>query len=73
MSFGLINAPATFMDLINRVFNNFIDKFVMVFLDDILIYSKSKAKHEEHLKAVLQTLREKNLYAKFKKCEFWLE
>jgi hypothetical protein len=73
MSFGLINAPAAFMDLINRVFNNFIDKFVMVFLDDILIYSKNKAEHEEHLKAVLQTLREKKLYAKFKKCEFWLE
>ena len=73
MSFGLTNAPTAFMDLMNRVVNNFTDKFVVVFLDDILIYSKCKAEYEEHLRAVLQTLREKKLFAKFKKCEFWLE
>ena len=73
MPFGLTNAPAAFMDLMNRVFHDYLDKFVVVFIDDILVYSKTTAKHEEHLKAVLQRLREKKLYAKFKKCEFWLE
>ena len=73
MPFGLTNAPAAFMDLMNRVFHDYLDKFVVVFIDDILVYSKTAAKHEEHLKAVLQRLREKKLYAKFKKCEFWLE
>ena len=73
MPFGLTNAPAAFMDLMNRVFHDYLDKFVVVFIDDILVYSKTAAKHEEHLKAVLQRLREKKLYAKFKKCEFWLQ
>ncbi|KAL4026597.1 hypothetical protein IC575_015033 [Cucumis melo] len=71
MSFGLTNAPAMFMDLMNRVFREFLDTFVIVFIDDILIYSKTEAKHEEHLRMVLQTLRDNKLYAKFSKCEFW--
>ncbi|XP_076936783.1 uncharacterized protein LOC143604077 [Bidens hawaiensis] len=66
------NAPAVFMDLMNRVFREFLDKFVTVFIDDILIYSKSKAEHEDHLRIVLEILRKKKLYAKFSKCEFWL-
>ncbi|MCV5004641.1 reverse transcriptase domain-containing protein, partial [Escherichia coli] len=61
------------MDLMNRVFEDYLDKFVIVFIDDILVYSKTKEEHEEHLKAVLLRLAEKKLYAKFKKCEFWLE
>ncbi|KAL4033156.1 hypothetical protein IC575_006242 [Cucumis melo] len=73
MSFGLTNAPAVFMDLMNRVFREFLDTFVIVFIDDILIYSKTEAEHEEHLRMVLQTLRDNNLYAKFSKCEFWLK
>ncbi|WRX29259.1 Reverse transcriptase domain - like 10 [Theobroma cacao] len=73
MSFGLTNAPAAFMDLMNRVFKPYLDKFVVVFIDDILIYSKSREEHEQHLKIVLQILREHRLYAKFSKCEFWLE
>jgi len=73
MSFGLTNAPAAFMDLMNRVFRPYIDSFVIVFIDDILIYSRSKEEHEQHMKVVLQTLREQKLYAKFSKCEFWLE
>ncbi|KAA0046134.1 ty3-gypsy retrotransposon protein [Cucumis melo var. makuwa] len=73
MSFGLTNAPAVFMDLMNRVFREFLDTFVIVFIDDILIYSKTEAKHEEHLRMVLQTLRDNKLYAKFSKCEFWLK
>lgn len=73
MPFGLTNAPAAFMDLMNRVLNPFLDQFVVVFIDDILIYSRSEQEHEEHLRAVLQTLREKKLYAKFSKCEFWLD
>ena len=73
MPFGLTNAPAAFMDLMNRVFKNFLDQFVIVFIDDILVYSRSKEEHEEHLRIVLQTLRKNRLYAKFKKCEFWLE
>ena len=72
MPFGLTNAPAVFMDLMNRVFHDYLDKFVVVFIDDILIYSKSAVEHETHLKLVLQRLLEKQLYAKFKKCEFWL-
>ncbi|EOY20476.1 Uncharacterized protein TCM_046344 [Theobroma cacao] len=72
-SFGLTNAPAAFMDLMNRVFKPYLDKFVVVFINDILIYSKSREEHEQHLKIVLQTLREYRLYAKFSKCEFWLE
>ncbi|KAL0537836.1 hypothetical protein IC582_026825 [Cucumis melo] len=73
MSFGLTNAPAVFMDLMNRVFREFLDTFVIVFIDDILIYSKTEAEHEEHLRMVLQTLRDNKLYAKFSKYEFWLK
>ncbi|KAL4026082.1 hypothetical protein IC575_014506 [Cucumis melo] len=62
-----------FMDLMNRVFREFLDTFVIVFIDDILIYSKTEAEHEEHLRMVLQTLRDNKLYAKFSKCEFWLK
>ncbi|KAL0539781.1 hypothetical protein IC582_023999 [Cucumis melo] len=73
MPFGLTNAPALFMDLMNRVFKNFLDSFVIVFIDDILIYSKTEAEHEEHLHQVLETLRANKLYAKFSKCEFYLK
>lgn len=72
MSFNLTNASAAFMDLMNKVFKDYLDKFVIVFIDDILIYSQSKAEHEHHLRLVLQRLREHRLYAKFSKCEFWL-
>ncbi|KAL4368152.1 hypothetical protein GQ457_05G014810 [Hibiscus cannabinus] len=68
----LTNAPAAFMDLMNRVFKPYLDKFVVVFIDDILIYSRNKDDHVEHLRIVLQTLQECQLYAKFSKCEFWL-
>ncbi|KAL4352460.1 hypothetical protein GQ457_06G010680 [Hibiscus cannabinus] len=60
------------MDLMNRIFKSYLDKFVVVFIDDILIYSRNKEEHAEHLRIVLQTLRDKQLYAKFSKCEFWL-
>ncbi|KAA0048216.1 ty3-gypsy retrotransposon protein [Cucumis melo var. makuwa] len=73
MSFGLTNAPAVFMDLMNRVFKDFLDTFVIVFIDDILIYSKTKVEHEKHLHQVLETLRANKLYTKFSKCEFWLK
>ncbi|KAL0549936.1 hypothetical protein IC582_014431 [Cucumis melo] len=73
MSFGLMNAPTMFMDLMNRVFKDFLDTFVIVFIDDILLYSKKEAEHEEHLCMVLETLRTNKLYAKFSKCEFWLK
>ncbi|WOG99882.1 hypothetical protein DCAR_0519238 [Daucus carota subsp. sativus] len=73
MPFGLTNAPAVFMALMNKVFQPFLDKFVIVFIDDILVYSKSKSEHEEHLRTALQTLRENQLYAKLSKCEFWLD
>nr|GFB91261.1 DNA/RNA polymerases superfamily protein [Tanacetum cinerariifolium] len=63
---------SVFMDLMNRVFHEFLDKFVIVFIDDILVFSKSKEEHEDHLHTVLQILRQKKLYAKFSKCEFWL-
>ncbi|KAL5828810.1 hypothetical protein ACOSQ3_018278 [Xanthoceras sorbifolium] len=72
MPFGLTNAPAAFMDLMNRTFRPYLDQFVVVFIDDILIYSQSPEEHDRHLRIVLQTLREKKLYAKFSKCEFWL-
>nr|GFC44826.1 retrotransposon protein, putative, Ty3-gypsy subclass [Tanacetum cinerariifolium] len=67
MPFGLTNAPAVFMDLMNRVFHEFLDKFVIVFIDDILVFSKSKEEHEDHLRTVLQSLRQEKLYAKFSK------
>ena len=73
MPFGLINAPAAFIDLMNRVFRPYLDQFVIVFIDDVLIYSRSKEEHEQHLRLALQTLREHQLYVKFNKCEFWLE
>jgi hypothetical protein len=68
MSFGLTNAPTYFMYLMNKIFMEYLDKFVVVFIDDILIYSKNKEEHEEHLRLVLQKLREHELYAKFSKC-----
>ncbi|GJW87561.1 putative nucleotidyltransferase, ribonuclease H [Tanacetum coccineum] len=73
MPFGLTNAPAVFMDLMNRVCKPYLDKFVIVFIDDILIYSKTKEEHEVHLKLVLKLLRKEKLYAEFSKCEFWLQ
>ena len=73
MPFGLTNAPAAFMDLMHRVFHQFLDRFVVVFVDDILVYSASEEEHAEHLRIVLQTLREHQLYAKLSKCEFWLQ
>nr|ABA94346.1 retrotransposon protein, putative, Ty3-gypsy subclass [Oryza sativa Japonica Group] len=72
MSFGLTNAPTFFMNLMNKVFMEFLDKFVVVFIDDILIYSKSEEEHEHHLRLVLEKLKEHQLYAKFSKCDFWL-
>ena len=72
MSFGLTNASAVFMALMNRVFRPYLDRFVIVFIDDILVYSRSELEHERHLGLVLQILRQYHLYAKFSKCEFWL-
>ncbi|GJW97296.1 putative nucleotidyltransferase, ribonuclease H [Tanacetum coccineum] len=72
MPFGLTNAPTVFMDLMNRVCRPYLDKFVIVFIDDILIYYKTREEHEEHLGLVLEMLKKERLYAKFSKCEFWL-
>ena len=72
MPFGLTNVLAAFMDLMHRVFQPYLDQFVVVFVDDILIYSQSEKEHEDHLRIVLQALKEHQLYAKFSKCEFWL-
>ncbi|GKE48172.1 putative reverse transcriptase domain-containing protein [Tanacetum coccineum] len=73
MPFGLTNAPTVFMDLMNRVCKPYLGRFFIVFIDDILAYSKSKEEHEVHLKLVLGSLRKEKLYAKFSKCEFWFE
>ncbi|WVZ92491.1 hypothetical protein U9M48_038551 [Paspalum notatum var. saurae] len=73
MPFGLTNAPAYFMNLMNKIFMDGLDKHVIVFIDDILVYSKTIEEHEEHLRKVLEKLRSHQLYAKFSKCEFWLE
>jgi hypothetical protein len=73
MSFGLTNAPAYFMYLMNSVFMPEMEKFVVVFIDDILVYSKNEAEHAKHLHTVLQRLREHRLYAKLSKCDFWLK
>ena len=73
MPFRLTNAPASFMDLMNRVFRPYVDQFVVVFIDDILVYSKDAREHEHHLIIVIETLREKKLYDKQDKCDFWLK
>ena len=73
MPFGVTNALAAFMDLMSRVFKNYLNEFVIVFIDDFLIYLKDEDQHAEHLRIVLQTLKDQRLYAKFKKCEFWLD
>ena len=73
MSFGLTNAPAAFMELMNRVFHDYLDKFIIVFIDDIMVYSKTREDHETHLRLALERLQSEKLYAKFSKCEFWLD
>jgi len=73
MPFGVTNAPAIFMDYMNRIFRPWLDKFVVVFIEDILIYSKTRGEHADHLKVVLKILRDHQLYGKLSKCEFWLE
>ena len=73
MPFGVTNAPVVFMDYMNTIFRQYLDKFVVVFIDDILIYSTSKEEHEEPPRILLQVLKDKRLFAKMSKCEFWLE
>ena len=73
MPFGVTNAPAAFMDLMNRVFKHYLDEFIVMFIDDILGYSKDREGHGNLLRTTLQLLREKKLYAKLSKCEFWLD
>ena len=70
MAFGLTNAPTSFMFLMNSILSTYLEKFIIIFIDDILIYSKNEREHEEHLRIVLQVLREQQLYAKFSKCDF---
>ena len=72
MPFGLINSLATFMDLMNCICRPILDQYVIVFIDDILVYSKTQEQHGEHTRKVLETLRRESLYVKFSKCEFWL-
>ena len=72
MSFGLTNAPSAFMDPMNKVFREYLDSLIIVFIDEISIYSKTKEDHEQHLRLTLQVLRQHQLYAKFSKCEFLL-
>ena len=71
--FGLTNAPATFMCLMNSVFSRYLDKFVLVFLDDILIYSKNEEEHDDHLGIILKLIREHKVYAKLRKCDFYTD
>jgi hypothetical protein len=73
VSFGLTNAPAYFMNMMNKVFMDELDKFMVVFIDDILVYSSTAEEHEHHLRTVLERLAQHQLYAKFSKCEFWLQ
>ena len=73
MTFGLKNALAAFMNLMNRVFKEHLDKFIVIFIDDIFIYSRSREEHEEQLRMILQILKEQQLYAKFSKYKFWLD
>jgi hypothetical protein len=73
VSFGLMNAPAYFMNMMNKVFMDELDKCVIVFIDDILVFSKTTEEHQEHLRIVLGKLRQQQMYAKFNKCEFWME
>jgi hypothetical protein len=73
MSFGLTNVPAYFMDMMNKVFMEYLDKFIVMIIDGILVYSKSEEEHEEHLHLVLQKLQDHRLYAKLSKCEFWMK
>jgi hypothetical protein len=73
MSFGLTNVPTVFMDMMNRIFHDYLEQFTIVFIDDILIYSKRSEEHEEQLRKVLERLKSEKLYAKLKKCEFWLD
>ena len=73
MPFRLTNAPTAFMDLMNRVFRPYVDQFVVVFIDDILGYSKDTQEHEQHMRILMETLRDKKLYAKLSKCDFWLK
>ena len=72
MSFGLTNSPAVFMDLINKVFRSYLDLFVIVFIDDILAYSKNEGDHMNHFRVLLKVLKEHQLFSKYSKCEFWL-
>ena len=73
VSFGLTNAPAYFMNMMNKVFMDELDKFMVVFIDDILVYSPTTEEHEHHLRTILEKLAQHQLYAKFSKCEFWLQ
>jgi hypothetical protein len=73
MSFGLTNALVVFMDTMNRVFHDYLDQFTVVFIDDILVYSKMSEEYEEHLRKILERLKREKLYAKLEKCEFWLD